>query len=204
MSLRRVPGVVLLVAATLALGGCGNHVASADAVHASGWASTTLHAYGMAIVVRHPASWRFIADPGRTAGPVWSLGYVTTEPDRSACINKVLPNGTTEVGCRPPVTLLRPGGVLVRTYGAAFVTASTYPPNATVDGHRVEITSATSADCPSGATGSERLNTVLPIPTATPAGSVWGFMIEICFNQRSVKEDLSKVADDVVRGVRFS
>lgn len=196
----RVAAVGTSLAAAILLVGCGSTHSAGRAAPPLGWITTTIRSYSL-VDVTHPANWRFIHAADASQGPVGTIGYFTTEPGHSGCSTTDLPNGTTEIACRPPVSVLRPGGVLVTILASGLPVSSAYPTNSTVGGRGVEVRTNHAADCPAGATGNETLRALVPFPGASPA--IAGFALEVCFNATGSKEDLAAQADTVVRGLRF-
>lgn len=195
---------LLLAAAGLTVVGCSampsSHTGTPD-----GWVTTALTQYGQPAEVAHPAAWRFMANQNPGQGPTWTVGYLTTEADHSGCITThYRSNNTVGVVCHGPVTVLRPGGVLVRVDASAPGLGSTqFASNASVDGRSVQIEPGDLTTCPKGSTGSEHLRTQLRTPNASPPNAESAFSIQVCFNSTGTKENLAADADRVIRGIHF-
>lgn len=194
----------LLAAAGLVLVGCG----SGSSRHAGvphGLVTTPLVHYALPASVAHPATWRFLPNEHVGQGPAWTVGYLTTEPDHSGCkTTHYRSNNTVGVVCHGPVSVLRPGGVLVLIGAwAAELSGTSVAANTTVDGRSVQIDSGDPAICPAGSTGSERLQTELHDPSSSPQNGKHGFSIQVCFNSTRTQENLAADADRVIRGIQF-
>jgi hypothetical protein len=113
------------------------------------------------LTVLHPSTWQFVPDELVTAGPSGGLGFLTNQAPVAQCKTSASQDRT----CGPPVTRLKPGGVLV-TVTERHVGQDSFTANATIADSPAQTSEGdVTARCPAGATYA--LSAAINVPGST-------------------------------------
>lgn len=172
------------------LAGCGTAPGSTTATAPSatlvpsGWTRLVLRT-NSTVVLMHPSEWHEVKSDFITQGPSASLEYLTNQRTVKQCHTSHT-RETIAYTCVPPVTQLRPGGVLVTIGGVFLFAGSGSLTNTTVDAHPADVRTIRepapdSSECPAGATGLDVMNVVLHDAAPANPKSRWSLYVHACF-----------------------
>jgi hypothetical protein len=200
--MRRVRDLALLSVVLLTIRGCNGESRNEPPGPSTAPSAMTVSAIYDHLTIRHPSRWRLVQPLALSAGPSGRVAYLTDQRNASYCRTSTEPNGIVGMGCYPPVSSLRPNGIVV-SFGAEFVVA--HAPtihNRVLDGHLATVQSLTlaAAFCVPGATGAVQMRVFIPLPNAIPDGSGQTVTMTACYagsHGDPIKHDVEAMIDSV-------